>query len=85
MKQQATCPNCAGPLVCLPCEKLNRDKAAHEFRFVRERAGIRLREMARRLGKSATYLSQFETGKTPGHALKGAYLAELATAKGKRR
>jgi DNA-binding XRE family transcriptional regulator len=82
MAKQPTCPNCTVPLVCLPCERMNRGKAAHEFRFARERAGIGLREMARRLGKSPTYLNQFETGKTPGHTLKAAYLAELAKAAG---
>lgn len=81
MKKQPTCPNCAGPLVCMPCERQNREKAAHGFRESRERAGISLREMAKRLGVGATYLHQFETGKTPAHGLKVAYLAELAKAK----
>ena len=85
MKKQPTCPNCGILLVCLPCERENRERVGTEMRMRRIQVGIGLREMARRLGKSATYLSQFETGKTPGHALKVAYLAELAKAKGKRR
>lgn len=78
MKKQPTCPKCRGPLVCLPCERASRVQVASDLRKARERAGISLRAMARRLGVGATYLSQFETGKTPAHGLKVAYLAELA-------
>lgn len=81
MRKQPTCPNCAGPLVCLPCEKLGREKAAKALRTRRQELGISLRTMAARLGKSPAYLHNFEMGKTPGHRMREAYLAELEKAK----
>lgn len=76
-RKPPACKRCGSPLVCLPCERATREETAAELRRMRERAGIGLREMARRIGRSPTFVWQLENGKVRGHDARRLYLAEL--------